>query len=240
MRTPGSTTTLGRFFLPIKPLTMKHLYSLFLLLSCGVFNTLEGQNTPYLDEIFTDVNVEYNIVYATNISVLQGTPDTIPLVMDVYTPAGDMNTERPTVIYIPTGSFLPPYINGRVTWGKSDSPAVEICTRLAKRGYTAISASYRLVWNPVSADQAILTGTFLQAVYRGIQDIRSCIRFLRKTIAEEGNPYGIDNDRIVAWGQATGGYLAPLYSFWRWPCSSTSPTHINPSGIRHSISGAGC
>ncbi|MGH1436483.1 MAG: T9SS type A sorting domain-containing protein [Lewinella sp.] len=187
---------------------MPHLNYLLFFLFCGILNSLVGQNTRYVDEVFTDVNVEYNVVYATNISMLFMNPDTIPLVMDVYTPAGDVNTERPTVIYIPTGNFFPPYFNGRVTGGKSDSTVVEVCTRLAKRGYTAIAASYRLGWNPVAADQAVLTGTFLQAIYRGIQDIRSCIRFLRKTVAEEGNPYGVDSDRIVAWGQETGGYLA--------------------------------
>ncbi|WP_367388912.1 T9SS type A sorting domain-containing protein [Lewinella sp. LCG006] len=187
---------------------MQHLNYLLFFLFCGMLNSLAGQTTRYVDEIFTDINIEHNVVYATNISVLAMNPDTIPLVMDVYTPVGDTNPERPTVIYIPTGNFFPPYFNGRVTGGKSDSTVVEVCTRLAKRGYTAIAAAYRLGWNPNASENTIISGSFLQAIHRGIQDIRSCVRFLRKTVVEEGNPYGIDSGRIVAWGQETGGYLA--------------------------------
>jgi hypothetical protein len=112
------------------------------------------------------------------------------------------------VIYLHTGTFLPQYLNGQVTGGKLDSTVVEVCTRLAKRGYTAIAATYRLGWNPLSSDSDVLTGTILKASYRGIQDVRTCIRNLRRSVDEDGNPYGVDVDRIVLWGQGTGGYLS--------------------------------
>lgn len=182
---------------------------LSLLFLLGVVG-LQAQ-VRYLDEVFTSVSVETDVTYANNISVLTGTPQPLDLKMDVYTPDGDDANDRPVVVYLHTGSFLPQYINGQVTGGKQDSTAVEICNRLARMGYVAISATYRAGWNPTAqgaAGQNIRTGTLLNAAYRGIQDMRSCIRYLRKTIAEDGNPYGIDSDKIVAWGQGTGGYLS--------------------------------
>lgn len=185
---------------------MKQFNILLILLVCCVFGSLQAQDTRYVDEIFTDVTVTSDVTYASNISVLtMGVQD---IVMDVYTPTGDTNTERPTVLYIHTGSFLPQYFNGQITGGKLDSTVVEVCTRLAKRGYTAIAPTYRQGWLPTADDQNVRTATLLQAAYRGIQDMRSCVRFLRKTVAEDGNPYGVDADKIVAWGQGTGGYLS--------------------------------
>jgi hypothetical protein len=165
----------------------------------------------YLDEIFTDVNVQSNVAYGANITVITGAPGLDTLLMDVYTPAGDDETDRPVVIYFHTGSFLPAIINGQVTGTKEDSTAAEICRRLARQGYVAISASYRAGWNPVAsgaAGQDIRTGTLLNAAYRGIQDARTAIRFLRMTEAEMGDPFGIDPDKITLWGQGTGGYIS--------------------------------
>lgn len=186
---------------------MKQLNSLLLIFSILLTVQLQGQ-IRYLDEVFSGVNVTPNVVYGTNISILTGAPAALDLTMDVYTPAGDNATDRPVVIYLHTGSFLPQYFNGQITGGKQDSTAVEICKRLARMGYVAVSATYRQGWLPLSDDQNVRTSTLLQATYRGIIDTRTCIRFLRKTIAEDGNPYGIDGDKVVVWGQGTGGYLA--------------------------------
>jgi hypothetical protein len=65
----------------------------------------------------------------------------------------------------------------------------------------------RLGWNPTSTDQNTRTSTLIQAAYRGIQDARSMIRFMRKDEAN-GNTYGIDGSKIVFGGQGTGGYLS--------------------------------
>ena len=186
-----------------------------LLLLFVAFATLQlNAQTRFLDEVFSEVEVTYDVPYAENISILRfPTIDTIPLTMDVYQPkndtteTGEQVMNRPVVLYFHTGSFLPQYINGQITGGKLDSTLVEICTRLAKTGYVAIAVDYRQGWNPVSTDQDTRTSTLLQAAYRGIHDGRACVRFLRKNAIEE-NTYGIDTSRIVAWGQGTGGYLS--------------------------------
>lgn len=178
------------------------LLLLILFISVG----LTAQDGRYRDLIFDNVNIEANQIYGSNISVLTGDPVEESLFMDIYTPEGDTETERPVIIYMHTGSYLPQYLNGQITGGRLDSTVVEICTQLAKSGYVAIAAGYRGGWIPSSTDQNTRTGTLLNAAYRGLQDLRTCIRYVRKSVAEDGNPYGIDPDKIGAWGQGTGGY----------------------------------
>ncbi len=182
-------------------------YKIILLLVVFA-STLQAQR--FVDEMF-GVNFTPDIVYANNISVLTGMPEPIDLMMDVYTPEGDTETERPLVLMFHTGSFLPPLFNGGITGSRRDSAIVEISRRLVRRGYVVASATYRQGWRPDALGpdgQNTRTGTLLNAAYRGIQDARACVRFFRNTVENEGNPWGIDPSKIVMWGQGTGGYLS--------------------------------
>jgi hypothetical protein len=180
------------------------LFSMFLLLSLG---SLQAQER-YMEEIFTDVQVERDVVYGTNISVITGQPAPEDLKADVYTAVGDTETERPVVLVAHTGSFGPAIINGQTSGDRGDSTVVEICNRLARRGFVAVAFTYRLGWIPESPDPDIRQGTLLQAAYRAIQDTRTCVRYVKKTVAENGNPFGVDPNKITIWGIGTGGYLS--------------------------------
>lgn len=191
---------------------MKQFSTLFTLLCLLASATFVSAQERYLDEVFTDVTVDRDVVYGNNISVLTGQPAPADLLLDLYRPAGDTITDRPVVIYLHTGSFLPPLFNGGISGARSDSVVVEICTQLAKRGYVAAAATYRQGWNPLATDQNGRTGTLLNAVYRGIQDTRTAIRYFRRSAAEgiagsAPNPYGINPENIALFGQGTGGYL---------------------------------
>ncbi|MBV6428035.1 MAG: hypothetical protein KIPDCIKN_02560 [Haliscomenobacter sp.] len=192
---------------------VRFTFFLFLGLLTGFSSQAQER---YLKEIFTGVTVTPSITYGNNISVLTGAPVPTDLKMDVYAPAGDTLKNRAAILYFHTGSFLPPLYNGGITGDRKDSTTVEICKRLARMGYVVFNATYRLGWNPAAtgADgQDIRTGTLLNAAYRGIQDGRTLVRFLRKSVAEESNKYGIDPNRIAAWGQGTGGYISMGMAF---------------------------
>ena len=171
--------------------------------------------TRYLDNMFDSVTVTSDVQYATNISVLpmlQGlAPGPAPLLCDIYEPKNDTMTDRPVIVLIHTGSFLPAVLNGQATGSKTDLSVVENCMRWAKKGYVAVAMDNRLGWNPTSPDQNTRTSTILQAAYRGIQDAKAMVRYMRKTVAEDGNLYGIDDSKIVLGGQGTGGYLSMGY-----------------------------
>ena len=172
--------------------------------------TYSQAGARYLSETFSSVTVSTNVTYGNNISVLTGTPSSIPLVMDVYQPTGDVLTARPLIIVLHAGSFLPSVANGMAIGKRTDSAVVEMCMKFAKRGYVAVSADYRLGWNALSANQDVRTGTLLNAVYRGLQDAKNCVRFFKNDAATT-NVYKIDVNRIAVGGFGAGAYLALAY-----------------------------
>jgi hypothetical protein len=196
--------------------------TLLKLLSLGVMTfgsaTLFAQ-TMYLDEMF-DVSKQANIVYDSNRSVnilyQSGYPNptinnsliiSANLICDVYRPVGSSVVSRPTIIIAHTGSYLPVLANKQTTGSKDDSAVVEMCTRLAKRGFNAIAVNYRQGWNAL-ATPPTSTEQLLNATYRGAQDIRNAVRFLNLNAAT----YGIDTNKIIIGGQGTGGYIALAYA----------------------------
>lgn len=184
----------------------KIVQGLSLLVLLAVSGQVSAQR--YLAEIFSSVDVTNDVVYGQNITVIGGPPGAMEdLKMDVYEPTGDAFAGRPVIILSHTGSFLPPVLNGQATGSRKDSAIVEMAMQFAKRGYVAAVMSNRLGWNPTSASQDTRTGTLLNAAYRGIQDMRTCVRYFRKSFAEMGNPYGVDSSLIIVGGLGTGGYI---------------------------------
>ena len=196
----------------------KKLLSVFALVtSMLALNEATAQNR-YLDEVFTSVNKSSNVVYDTNyaINLLYGntSPD-IPIAFtaspvwveklkcDIYTPDGDTLNNRPVIILSHTGSYLPPLVNKQTTGSKDDSSLVELANRFAKRGYVVVAMNYRLGWNPAATSQEVATEQLIKATYRALQDMRNCVRFMRRNAAT----YGIDETKIIFGGQGTGGYI---------------------------------
>ncbi len=192
----------------------KHLrlLSIITLLLCS-FGTLQAQR--FLSEVFPSANVTSNVVYGNNFTIFPtGVPTAQDLKMDVYEPAGasDPMAERPLILYIHTGSFIPAVANQNPTGGKTDSTCVEMCKQFARRGYVAASVTYRQGWVPTDPDQDVRTGTLLQAVYRAIQDLKACVRYFREDAMNGGNTFGVDTTKIILAGQGTGGYIALGYA----------------------------
>lgn len=185
----------------------------YLLICIGLMAiwTVNGQER-YLDTVFQDVTVTRDIMYGENYSVLSvpatGKATLIPLLLDVYEPTADTAALRPLVLLCHTGNFLPHPLNGSVSGNKNiDNTTIEIANRLASMGYVAANMDYRLGWNPIAPTVEERTSTLINAAYRGVQDLRTAVRYFKKEVAENGNPYRIDTSRIVAWGVGTGSYL---------------------------------
>jgi hypothetical protein len=198
---------------------MKQLYLSMLLVCLGAIGTISAQ-TRYLSPVFNDVTVTSGETYGVNATVLfysafgQAVPEALKF--DLYQPTGDTETARPLVLYFHTGNFLPfrnpadPTqlgANGSCGGERNDSAAVEICTRLAKMGYVVASCSYRLGWNPLATSDVLRRFGIINAAYRGIQDTRTAIRYFKRGVAENNNPFKVDTTRITIFGQGTGGYL---------------------------------
>lgn len=193
---------------------MQQLLTYSFLLLCGLLTTVATAQNRFIDPIFQVGAPETDVTYCENISILTGTPALEELKTDIYMPVGDdEGIQRPVVVLWPTGNFLPAYINQGAYGTRTDSAMVEISKRLVARGYVAMVASYRSGWLPTAEDLETRTGSLLRAAYRGGQDAHAMARFLRKTVAEESNPYMIDTSRIIFWGLGTGGYVTMTHAF---------------------------
>lgn len=188
------------------------------LIAAGSFS-LSGQ-TRYVDEVFTDAQVTvipdqvYGVNFNAYVPASMGGPQVIPLYFDVYMPdtAVDSEANRPVVMYFHTGSFLP---KGLVSpmGERTDSAAVEICTRFAKMGYVAVSATYRLGWQPDNTSNLDLRrGSNLLAVYNSLQDAKNAVRYVRASQLAMGNPLHVDHTNIFLLGQGSGGYITFAYA----------------------------
>jgi len=152
--------------------------------------------------------------------------------MDIYAPkaSADTTSARPVIIYLHTGNFLPSPLNGSPVGTTADSSAIVLCQGWAKRGYVAISADYRLGWNPLASGptgEFERRGTLLNAVYRSIQDIKQCVAGL-KVEASGTNMYKIDPNKIVLYGEGTGGYISLAYNSLDKYSEISLPQFLNP------------
>ena len=150
-----------------------------------------GARYRYL--VFEDFEKIEDVVYGSNIAA---NGSEIDLEMDVYLPQGDTLTNRPVVVCAHGGFFM---------MGNNEFPdIVPICEDFARMGYVTVSISYRL-----GIDSWFnLQQSMQEAVLRGVHDGKAAVRFLRKSHEEEGNPWGIDPDRIMMGGSSAGAFIA--------------------------------
>lgn len=134
---------------------------------------------------------EFVTGYPLNVDEFDTSP--VDLRMDIFQPAGDTLAARPLIIICFGGGFLS---------GSRDHWSIRLlCQDLAKRGYVTATIDYRLGMNIFDSDLAN------RAVYRGLQDARSAVRFFRADAAG-ANSYKVDPDHIFIGGHSSGGFMA--------------------------------
>lgn len=173
---------------------MKNFFiSASFLLLCGVsFAQCDG--VRYREFVFSEFTEFENIVYGSNFD-MNGTMQ--ELLLDVYMPFGDSETERPLVILAHGGSFM--------FGSKDENDVVPLAEDLVRMGYVVASMNYRLGIPLFPLDFEVPA---TEAVVRGFHDMKAAIRFFRKDIAENGNVYGVDTERIYVGGVSAGGFIA--------------------------------
>ncbi len=189
---------------------MKKNYTLLVFSFCLCCIGIQAQER-YLSEVFDDTEMQEDVIYGFNTTILpllqQMPPAKRPLNLDLLMPAGDSLADRPLIIMLPTGNFLPELLNGQIHGSIDDPYFRAMGVRLAKMGYVVALMDYRKGWNPLDPERTARVDQLINATYRGIQDVHTCARFFRKSVAEDGNPFGIDPDKIISWGFGTGGYI---------------------------------
>lgn len=198
-----------------------------LLLSLGgiFFSTLSffGQCTDgrYHQFIFSNYTLESDVVYGSNVTY-NGVPQS--LTMDIYQPEGDGATPRALIVMAHGGSFI--------TGSKTGPDVVGFCQDLAKMGYVVASINYRLGFG-IANLQAEATA----AVMRGTQDLKAAVRYFRKSVAEDNNPYNINPDLIYSAGVSAGGFCALHLAYLDQTEELPSFLDMNATGIDNSMEG---
>lgn len=147
----------------------------------------------YRYRIFEEIIVDTDVLYGANLGASGANEE---LRMDIYRPANDGEEERPLVILAHGGFFL--------AGSKDGTDVVPLCEDLARMGYVAVSISYRL-----GIDNFFdLETSLLEAVLRGVHDAKAAIRFFRESHTLDGNPWGIDPQRVVLGGSSAGAFIA--------------------------------
>lgn len=174
-----------------------------------------GRYTDY--DLFDSVAVS-TVVFGSNTPVSgQGTQT---LYMDVYQPVGDVLPNRPVVIVAFGGSFV----------AGSRADVAPLCMSFAKLGYVAVAPDYRVgFFFPTES-------TTTKAVMRAAHDIRACVRFLHKSVVDDGNPYAIDPARIIV-GGVSAGAIGALHMCYLDQSSEIPPILYPDTAFTGGISG---
>ena len=123
------------------------------------------------------------IAVETQVAVTYGIADSVALLTDIYSPPA-RDTLRPAMIVIHPGGMT----DGDRTWMS------DVAQGLAEAGYVAFSIDYRL-YRP--GGDANLWPAQLDDVQRAVRWVRA-----------NSEKYGVDRDRIGAYGYSAGGQLA--------------------------------
>lgn len=158
----------------------------------------EGYNPPvnpngtrYKDHIFQNVKKTHE-TYATGVKQFNG--QTTNLMMDIYTPVGDNAKKRPVVIFVFGGGWFMKTLDGMPQFGKA----------FAMKGFVSVSVDYRIGFHQGTGMMKCKTNYkgFENAWYRGAQDVKAAIRYLKAN----ADRLGIDKNKIFIGGHSAGGF----------------------------------
>jgi acetyl esterase len=167
------------------------------------------EDTRYVHQVFTDVDVTSGIVYRTT-TTHTGQP--IELKLDIYQPRGDTAAERPAVMWMFGGG-----------WRSGDrTQLASYAQDAAERGYVGVAIDYRIR----SGSGFDLIGAALDAY----DDTIAAIQWLQ---AHAGD-YRIDPDAVVAAGYSAGAVNALNAIFMpgtRGPATSPAAAAVAIAGL---------
>jgi predicted esterase len=162
-----------------------------LITGCTVPEPPGAAPLRYRDQVFSNVTVTSNLQYGSAPDA-QGNP--VPLMLDMYRPAGDTQTSRPALVWVHGGSFS--------GGDKTNIVPVDVANTFGKLGYVVVSINYRLLGSGCVANPSSCTVAAIEAK----RDAQAAVRWLRANAAT----YGIDPSRIGIGGESAGAITATL------------------------------
>lgn len=155
----------------------------------GLLTLALAQGGRYWDSLFA-WRID-TVAYGQALS-LWGTPQT--LYANLFLPEADTEPARPVVVFLFGGA----YISG----SRGDSDITHLARYFAARGYVTATIDYRTgLSGPTATD-------WINGSLRAMHDLKAFIRFLKKSVLQEGNPFHIDTNRIYVGGSSAGACTA--------------------------------
>ncbi|NVO19869.1 MAG: carboxylesterase family protein [Bacteroidetes bacterium] len=159
--------------------------------------TCKAQDFRYVQTLFPGSVKTAGIIYGTapflNSPYINESATTVQnLVLDLYRPQNDTFTNRPAIIFAHPGGFI--------TGNRNVDDMVAFCDTFARKGYVTATIDYRQGLEVLDNPDL----HYDRAAYRGIQDGRTAVRFLRANAAQ----YGIDPAKVYLAGSSAGSFIA--------------------------------
>jgi len=179
-----------------------HKPILCLLLTC-LACALSAQ-APFTEKQYA-WQLEKNLVYGAAVNYL-GLTDTLTL--DLYKPLS-ADTSRPLLVLVHGGSWL----------GGCKEDMAWLCEEMAARGYVVATVNYRKGWHkagfvPTPINPAVFAGgnalyaadslEIIRAIYRGMQDVKGAIRWLKARVYADSTC----NHAVLVGGESAGAFVA--------------------------------
>ncbi len=193
-------------------LFMHRLGLLICALCLATSASAQDYTTPEQYQFSVDSNLVYGI--ATNYT---GVLDTLEL--DLYKPLGNTDNERPLLVLVHGGAWVGGCKNA------PGSGVVALAREFVGRGYVVASVNYRLGWhkddfvqNPAGPPTwpveygALYAPDSLElkrALYRGQQDVKGAIRWLKQRASLDS----VCVDKVFLGGESAGGFTALAAAF---------------------------
>lgn len=165
----------------------------------------------YAADTFTSITTTTNVVYGSNV---KANGQVQSLTLDIYQPAGDLETARPLIIFAHGGSFI--------SGTSANADVVALSQAFAKKGYVCASINYRLGLTPFDSIGAV------RAVLRAVQDMKASVRFFYKDKLTT-NAYKIDTTNIFIGGSSAGAITALHMAYLNRSCEINY--YITPSSL---------
>jgi acetyl esterase/lipase len=144
-----------------------------------------SEKTRYLDRTFKEFDIQKDIKFAESVNE-KGELENLKL--DIYTPQGDKQLNRPVILWIHGGGFRP----GN---DKSQSYIVELAKRFSMKGYVGLSVDYRIREQPRENPE--------ETIFDAVEDAGKALLWLRKN----ADKLKIDPSKIIVAGGSAGGIL---------------------------------
>lgn len=166
---------------------------------------------PYTQPQFA-VGVEKNITYGTAKNFAGNDED---LKLDIYKPLNNTDIARPVYLHVHGGSWLE-------ISNKDAAEDITVCMEMAKKGYVAVNVEYRRGYHrlnyyvpyalcstlafPNQSDCIYVqdTSEVVRAIYRGMQDAKAAIRFMKGRHAVDST----NVNAVCIGGESAGGFIA--------------------------------